>query len=94
MAPDHDGDAELVEYDPREESVTTTVVRTVASLRGVDASELTRLHDVIDPDALDTIFPLDGGRSESASVAVRFRYEGFEATVTRRHVLLRDLEAD
>lgn len=60
----------------RQRSVTEQVIAAVAELEGVDEQELHRpLYDVVDPDALDTLF-------RNASATVRFEYLGYDVTVT------------
>lgn len=56
------------------ESVSTTVVQTIAEREGVEPVDLTpRLYEVVDPDALEKLFrPLD--RAESSGVRVELAY--------------------
>lgn len=61
--------------------VSVRIVEAVAERNAVDPTDLEpRLHDVIDPDALDTLFPSSGG-SDSPSATVEFTYAGCSITV-------------
>lgn len=57
------------------ESVCLGVVTAVAESAGVAPDELRPLHDVVDPDALETLFKKEDGM-------VTFLYEGNSVTVT------------
>jgi hypothetical protein len=62
---------------PDDGSASVTVVRAVAQARGVEPTELSdRLNDVLDPDALDRLFP---GPPVEGTVA--FPLEGCTVTV-------------
>ncbi|WP_162224465.1 HalOD1 output domain-containing protein [Halorussus amylolyticus] len=61
------------------ESVSKSIVETVAEVEGVSPTELTPpLYDVVDPDALDQLFAPASNRSDSRVV---FFYNGYEVTV-------------
>lgn len=64
-----------------ETNVSQSVVEAIAEAEGTDPRELTPpLYDVIDPDALDSVFtatPTEG-RTEGK---VTFPYRGYEVTV-------------
>lgn len=59
--------------------VSETVIETVAKATGVDPLDLQPLYEVVDPDALDTLF----GSSDrsSRSVAIDFSFGGCRVTV-------------
>lgn len=60
---------------PSKEPVTQQVITAVAEKEGVDEADLeTPLYDVIDPDALDTLF-------RGGSGTVRFEYLEYVVTV-------------
>lgn len=66
--------------DAPSNSVTTAVVEAVAAYRDVDPASLEPpLHDVIDTDALETVFAPT--RRGSRSGTVTFVYDGLEITV-------------
>ena len=57
---------------------TEAVVRAVATVRGVDPTDLrTPLFEVIDPDALDRLF-----ESPADDLTVSFQYHGHDVTLT------------
>lgn len=61
--------------------VSVRIVEAVAERNAVDPTDLEpRLHDVIDPDALDTLFPAGGGADDSTAT-VEFTYAGCSVTV-------------
>ncbi len=57
-----------------DESVSIAVVSAVARRAGVDPVELRPLYDVVDTEALDTLFTADVG-------TLTFPYEGYLVTV-------------
>lgn len=59
-----------------EESRVVAVVRAVAAVSGTPVGDLPPLGNVVDPDALDGIFPTD--RDEGR---VTFDYDGYVVTV-------------
>lgn len=64
-------------------STSERVLREVASEEGVDPIDLaTPLYDVIDPDALDTLFAADTSGDEQGSIQVEFNYHGYEIVVS------------
>lgn len=64
-------------------SISIEVVSRVAELEDCDPVDLSPLHDILDPDALDALFePLRDGTSRDAAGFVRFEYEGCRVTVT------------
>lgn len=68
------------EPDTPSNLVTMAVVETVAAYRDVDPSSLEPpLHDVIDTDALETLF--GPTRRGSRSAIVTFEYDDMEITV-------------
>jgi len=72
-------------------SLSTTVVLAVARARGMEATELPPLAEVIDPDALDALFAPD---DRQALLDARVRFEFADRTVCVRRdgeVLVRPL---
>lgn len=64
-------------------SISIEVVSRVADLKGCDPVDLSPLHEILDPDALDALFrPLQDGTSRVGEGFVRFEYEGYRVTVT------------
>lgn len=60
----------------QQSSISYGVVNEVAQAKGVEPAELRPLHDVIDPDALESLFDeTDGARLREGHVS--FSYEGF-----------------
>lgn len=74
--------ARVSEFDDADE-LSTSVVRAVAEVATVDASELgTALYESIDPDALDNLFENKfDGTPRTAVGHVTFTLVGYEATV-------------
>lgn len=67
------------------EMVSLAVIDAIAEHVGVDPVELEpRLYDVIDPDALDALFPESGNDAASIRGRLVFTYRGFEVQVTSR----------
>lgn len=69
----------------RADDLSTAVVEAIAEHEGVDPLDLERpLYEVIDPDALDSLFPDDGSVASTAAgeSSVTFAYEGCEVEVT------------
>ncbi|WP_254863964.1 HalOD1 output domain-containing protein [Halovivax gelatinilyticus] len=64
----------------RSGDVSETVVMTVAEAKGVDPLELDPLYDVIDPDALNSLFQPSVG-SPPAPMDLRFSMAGCEVVV-------------
>jgi len=63
------------------ETVSTGVVRAVATVNGVDPADLDeRLYDHIEPDALDSLFRSEKRRS-SSEIHVSFTMAGCEVDV-------------
>lgn len=77
-------------YDPRTntyhvqhdwespDSLTHTVVRSIAAITGKSRTELTPLNDVLDAEALEAFLE---SRSKEAEKAITFSYEGCKVTV-------------
>lgn len=61
--------------DPQDEAFTV-VLRAVADVSGTPLTDLRPIADVVDPDALEGLFP--SGRGDGRVV---FRYEGFTIAV-------------
>ena len=64
------------------ETVSAKIVQKVAACEGVDPTDLTpALYDVVDPDALESLFrPLENGLERQKGV-VEFTYEEWVVTV-------------
>lgn len=63
----------------RTASISTAVVEAIAEYEGVDPLELSRpLYEVIDPDALDNLFP----PGSNSAGQIEFSYNGCAVTVT------------
>lgn len=58
---------------------STAIVEAVLELEGKEPEEVTPLYDVLDPDALDSLFDERGERG--ASLCVSFVYEGYSVQV-------------
>ncbi|SEO79337.1 hypothetical protein SAMN05216388_101977 [Halorientalis persicus] len=63
-----------------ERSISYALVRKVATEKGVEPEALVPLHDVIDPDALESLFD-DADGSVLREGHVRFNYEGFSVEI-------------
>lgn len=67
---DRRSDADETDATPSE-----TVIWAVSEAENVDPTNLRSLNEVVDPDALDTLF------SESSACSVTFEYQGYTVTV-------------
>lgn len=76
----HDGRTIAVTPDD-DESITHLIVRSVAAYSDEPVLDLPPLHDVLDPDALEAIFPADRAGGGIPDRAVRFPYAGVYVTV-------------
>lgn len=66
----------------RGEPISVRIVRRVAEREGVDPSSLEPpLQQVIDPDALESLFRRPGGRPAALAGSVEFAYNGHEVVV-------------
>lgn len=65
------------------ESTTQAVVFAVARERGVDPTALEPLASVVDPDALDALFPRHASTDVRGPDAIEFTYGGYDVVVTR-----------
>lgn len=62
--------------------ISETVLFAVAAARDLCPTELeTPLYDVIDPDALDDLFSLGGGRPDPQGVSIEFSWAGCDVVV-------------
>lgn len=79
---DHERKTAFVSHDwTGADSLTTTIVSTVAELSGVDATDVERLYERIDPESLETLFePTEstGGRNTGQ---VSFQLDAYTITV-------------
>lgn len=65
------------------ESVTTTVINRILAREDVSSTDVTPLYEVIDPEALDTLFaPKQDGSRRSTTGRVSFEYQGYRVTIT------------
>lgn len=72
----------IVETTTEAASISTAVVTAVAERNGVEPTELEHpLYDVVDPEALDSLFAR-GGTATGSTRYVVFSYEGCEVRVT------------
>lgn len=63
-------------------AVSYSVVSAVAAREGVTPTALTpALNEVVDPDALDRLFPAGAGSRDGPTGRVEFRYCGYDVTV-------------
>ncbi|MFC7202197.1 HalOD1 output domain-containing protein [Haloferax namakaokahaiae] len=70
-----DADRFQTAFDPREDSVTETLIQAVASVTNRRPNHLPVLNDYIDPDALDALFRPKGNETDAASDhTIFFRY--------------------
>lgn len=60
------------------ERTSCVLIEAIASLRGVEHTELAPLYETIDPEALDS---LCSGSNNENSIQISFRYEGYDVTV-------------
>ena len=67
-------------YGWGEESVAIAVVEAVAAEAQCEPDELTSLYDVIDPDALERFFAVEGAEPERRRVS--FTYESYDVEVS------------
>lgn len=73
---------ETIKNDGYDERISEKVITGVAEAKGVDPLDLDPLYDVIDPDALNSMFrPSDG--SPSASMELRFSMSGCQVVIRR-----------
>ncbi|WP_254766374.1 HalOD1 output domain-containing protein [Salinilacihabitans rarus] len=69
-------------HDPDDgESLSATVVSTVAELSGTEPTDLELLYDRVDPDALDEIFAATNSDSRRADGHLWFPLAGYGVTV-------------
>jgi hypothetical protein len=78
---DDEFDRHVVEFDvDGERSTSEVVVYTVAEVSDEEPTSLRPLGEIIDPDALDTIFERPPAK-EPGGTHISFEYEGYEVTV-------------
>ncbi|QLG50942.1 HalOD1 output domain-containing protein [Natrinema halophilum] len=63
------------------DSLTTTIISTVAELSGSDPTEVERLYDRIDPESLETLFAPTAGAAARNIGQVSFQLEAYTITV-------------
>ncbi|WP_231188340.1 HalOD1 output domain-containing protein [Haladaptatus sp. DYF46] len=65
------------------ESVTATIINRILARENISSNDLVPLYEVIDPDALNTLFgPTRAGSHRPTTGAVTFQYQGYQVTVT------------
>lgn len=62
-------------------SASDAVVRAVADADGIDPLDAPPLYEVIDPDALDSLFDGSENGTQHTAVTVTFVYNGYHVTV-------------
>ncbi|WP_222919883.1 HalOD1 output domain-containing protein [Natrinema sp. SYSU A 869] len=63
------------------DSLTTTIVSTIAALSNSDPIEVDRLYDQIDPESLETLFAPTSGAAARNTGQVSFRLDAYTITV-------------
>lgn len=76
-----DGDTHRVGFEHGTGEPSATVVTAVAAVAGCKQDDLDPLYDVLDPDALDSLFQPTDDRDHPDDVEVSFTYEGFVVSV-------------
>lgn len=72
----------MLERGTQEGSVSDRVISAVAATKGMDSMDLDPLYNVIDPDALDTLYDRSGfGRAPSPE-RIEFTYSGCRVVIT------------
>ena len=69
-----------VSFDPVEEDVLEVIVSSVAVIHNADATELSAIGEVVDPDALRAIFGRESQRF-AADAQITFVYEDLVVTL-------------
>ncbi len=65
------------------ESVTATIVNRILARENISSDELVPLYEVIDTDALNTLFgPTRAGSHRPTTGTVSFQYQGYQVTVS------------
>lgn len=72
-----------------DESPVTSVVRTLSNAKGCDPSDLKPIQEVIDGDALNSLFQHTKSQSSSQTL-VEFSHEGYEIQVSQSVVRVRE----
>ncbi|SIR64887.1 hypothetical protein SAMN05421858_3112 [Haladaptatus litoreus] len=71
-----------VTFDPKIDSVSGTLISTVATLNDVEPTELAILSNSVDPEALDALFESRHGETpRNTNRRVRFQYEDYTVRV-------------
>ncbi|QLK25186.1 hypothetical protein HYG81_13945 [Natrinema zhouii] len=63
------------------ESLTHTIISTVAELSDIDPTEVNRLYDRIDPESLETLFQPTNGTASRNTGQVSFQLDTYTITV-------------
>ena len=85
-------DQHSIDLDENERP-SIVVVRAVSAVTNSQPLELDPLHDVVDPDALDSMFRVHEGDSRTEG-SFRFVFNGCEVLVRGGTVYVRELEDD
>ena len=64
------------------ETMSLAVIGAVAEREGVDVLELPPLHEAIDPEALDALFPPNSADAERSAEELTFSYQGYSITIS------------
>lgn len=75
-----------------DENHTIAVVTAVAAVKNTPPEQLDVLADIVDPDALASLFDDTSEQNRDTSLRVRFRYSGCEVVVTNQYVRVRECE--
>lgn len=73
--------AEVTTGTDRNRTPSEAVVEAVADAEGVEPTDLRPLYEVVDPDALDSLFRERLGRGEPALGLITFQYQGYRVQV-------------
>lgn len=74
-----------------DERPSEAVVRTVASFTNTNVLDLDPLHDVVDPESLDSVFEAADEGPVTGESVISFAFAGCEVTVTQATVRVREL---
>lgn len=79
-SPSANDDRASFTIDPAAAEPVVAIVTAVARLKGVDSLDLSPLHEVIDSDAITTLY--NHGRDHNLNWNIEFDYEDTRVTVT------------
>ncbi|WP_246998821.1 HalOD1 output domain-containing protein [Halosolutus gelatinilyticus] len=79
---DPETETAIVSHDwDGDESLSATIVSTIAGLSETDPADVDRLYDRIDPDSLETIFEPTNGTSRRNGGQLSFQLDAYSITV-------------